>query len=93
MQFKPEVTLTNRDGWHLCMGSRDASIAPKNICIARAILQGNGSVEQLKALIAKAEGIDQIAAAFALAQFVLDYSDFITGGLTAISCDTSDQVK
>lgn len=37
-----------------------------------------GDIDQLKALIAKTEGINEIAAAFVLAQFVLDYGDFIT---------------
>lgn len=77
MQFKPTVTLTDQDGWHLCMGSRKAPVAPKDLYIARVIAQGMGDIGQLKVLIAKAEGIHEVAAAFALAQFILNYGDFI----------------
>lgn len=77
MQFKPEVTLTNQNGWRLSMGDRSAPVAPEDVYLARAIAQGMGEIEQLKVLIAKAEGINEVAAAFRLAQFILEYGDFI----------------
>ena len=77
MQFKPEVTLADQDGWHLRMGSRAAPVAPRDVSLAKAIAQGVHDIDRLKALIAKAEGIDEIAAAFGLARFILAYGDFI----------------
>lgn len=77
MQFKPKVTLTDQNGWRLCMGSRATPVAPKDVYIAQAIVQGMSDIEQLKALIANAEGIHEVAAAFGLTQFILDYGDFM----------------
>lgn len=77
MQFKPKVTLTDQNGWRLCMGSRASPVAPKDVYLAKAIAQGVGDIEQLKTLIANAEAVDEVAAALVLARFILDYGDFI----------------
>lgn len=77
MKWKPEVILTGRIELQLCMGDRIKQVAPGDVHIAKAMKKGVSDIEQLKELIAKVEGIDEISAAFGLAQFILDYGDFI----------------
>ncbi|MEG1578420.1 MAG: hypothetical protein RR336_06620 [Oscillospiraceae bacterium] len=77
MKWKPGITLTGQDDPQLCLAEKQMPIAPKDVYLAKAMLRGVHDIEALKELIANAEGIDDTAAAFALAQFVLDYGDFI----------------
>lgn len=77
MKWKNGVTIEKGDGWNLHLGNRVMPVAQKDVYLARVIAQGKGNIEQLKVLIANAEGVDEIAAALGLAQFALDYGDFI----------------
>lgn len=71
------MTLLDKDDPQLCLAEKQMPIAPKDVYLAKAMLRGVHDIEALKELISKAEGIDDTAAAFGLAQFILDYGDFI----------------
>ena len=77
MKWKDNVKLIAKDGLHLLLGERQMPIAPRDAMIAQAMSRGVQDIELLKRLIAGAEGIDETAAAFGLAQFMIDYSEFI----------------
>ncbi len=77
MRWRPEVTLTSKDTPKLCMPGKQMPLDPKDVYLAKALLCGECDIELLKVMIMKAEGIKEIAAAFGLAQFILNYGDFI----------------
>ncbi|MDD4849563.1 MAG: hypothetical protein PHO10_02555 [Gemmiger sp.] len=77
MRFKPGVTLTEQGGWKLTLGNRAAPVAPQDAALAGAIAQGVCEVDRLTALIARTRGVGEVDAAIDLAQFILDYGDFI----------------
>ena len=87
MEWKPRVTLEQENGCRLCMGGKCVQVAPKDVYIAMEIQQGCGSVEHLKTIIAKTDNINEVAAAFSLAQFILNYGDFIEDDTNLLTLD------
>lgn len=77
MKWKPEVELTEQNGWQLCMAGVQIYIEPDDVHIAKAMQQGICDIEQLKALIVKVDGVNEADAALTLARFILHYSDFM----------------
>lgn len=77
MRWKPEVTLTENNGWQLHLADKVTQIDERDTYLVKAVQKGINDDEELVKLIAKKEGIDETAAAFGLAQFVLDYNYFI----------------
>ncbi|MEG0919705.1 MAG: hypothetical protein RSE61_07255 [Anaerovoracaceae bacterium] len=71
------MTINKHGPWQLCLGNKIVSIAKEDIYIVKAVEDGISKDEDLVRLIAETEEIDEISAAFGLAQFLLDYSDFI----------------
>lgn len=77
MKWKKDVTLDKQEPWRLRFGDKVLPIAEGDVYLVKAVEKGICNDEDLIRLIAKEEGIDETAAAFGLAQFLLDYSDFI----------------
>ena len=84
MDFKPNTKLIEQNGYQLSMRSKSTPIASNDVYIIKDILKGTKDIEQLKQLIIKTEEINEINATLRLAQFILDYSEFITDDLSAI---------
>lgn len=77
MKWKKDVILDKQNSWRLRRGDKVLPIAEGDVYLVKAVEEGICNDEDLVTLIAREEGIDETAAAFGLAQFLLDYSDFI----------------
>lgn len=77
MRWKPEVIIQREKGYYLQLGNLAQPVPEKDAYLVEATQQGITEDAQLVALIMQTERIDETAAAFGLAQFLLDYSDFI----------------
>ena len=77
MKWKKNVTIEKNKTWNLNLGEEIKAIAEKDIYLVKAVEDGICDDEELIKLVAVEEEIDETAAAFGLAQFLLDYSDFI----------------
>ncbi|MEG2266252.1 MAG: hypothetical protein RSC68_18205 [Acinetobacter sp.] len=77
MKWKKDVILEKQQPWQLRLGDKITPIAERDMYLIKAVEKGISNDEDLVRLVAEEEGIDETAAAFGLAQFLLDYSDFI----------------
>ena len=77
MKWKKNVTLEKQQPWQLRLGDKVTPVAERDRYLIKAVEKGISNEEELVRLVAKEEGIDETAAAFGLAQFLLDYSDYI----------------
>lgn len=77
MKWKKDVILEKQQPWQLRLGDKVTPIAERDIYLIKAVEKGICNDEDLVRLVAKEEGIDETAAAFGLAQFLIDYGDFI----------------
>lgn len=77
MKWKPKVKLTRKDGLQLHLDDRVMDIEEKLHYLAKAVDSGTQDDDTLIRLIAQTEHINETAAAFGLAQFMIDYGDFI----------------
>ncbi|MDD2972144.1 MAG: hypothetical protein PHE02_08455 [Lachnospiraceae bacterium] len=77
MKWKKDVILDKQKSWRLHLDDKVLPIAEGDVYLVKAVEEGICNDEDLVRLIAREEGIDETAAAFGLAQFLLDYSDFI----------------
>ncbi|MDD3252812.1 MAG: hypothetical protein PHV18_09650 [Lachnospiraceae bacterium] len=77
MRWKEDVILEKENPLRLRWGDKVLSIAERDVYLVKAVEKGICNDEDLVRLVAKEEGIDETAVAFGLAQFLLDYSDFI----------------
>lgn len=77
MKWKPQVVVTKENGCSLRLGNRTQTVPQESVFIIKAIENSVTEDAELVRLIMKAESIDETAAAFGLAQFILDYGDFI----------------
>ncbi|MEG1360875.1 MAG: hypothetical protein RSE23_14545 [Clostridia bacterium] len=77
MKWKKDVILEKQQPWQLRLGDKVTPVAQRDIYLIKAMEKGISNDEDLVRLVANEEGIDETAAAFGLAQFLLDYSDFI----------------
>lgn len=77
MKWKKNVTLEKLQPWKIRLGDKVTPIAERDKYLIKAVEKGISNEEELVRLVANEEGIDETAAAFGLAQFLLDYSDYI----------------
>lgn len=77
MNWKPGVVVSKEPNYALQLGGTTQLVPEKDVYLINAMERGITEDTQLVALIMEAESIDETAAAFGLAQFLLDYGDFI----------------
>lgn len=77
MRWKPEVVLKKQDTYLLQLGTKQQPVLPKDTYLVEAMKGGITEDEKLIQCIMQHEQIDETAAAFGLAQFILDYGNFI----------------
>lgn len=77
MNWKPGVVVSKEPDYALQLGGTTQPVPEKDVYLVNAIEQGIAEDPQLVRLIMEAESIDETAAAFGLAQFLIDFSNFI----------------
>lgn len=79
MQWRRGVTVENKKGkWYLINGERHQKIEEENIPIIEAMEQGVSEDKEIVRYLARTQKQDEIVASFQLAQFMLDYIDYIS---------------
>lgn len=77
MRWKTSVNIVKNNGYELQQGTNTIKIAPEDEYIIEAVEHGIIKDEELVKVIMKHENVNDIVASFRLAQFVVDYGDFI----------------
>lgn len=77
MKWKPGVVVIKEPDYALQLGEIIQAVPEKEVYLVEAIEQGVTEDESLVRLIMETEQIDEIAAAFGLAQFLIDFGQYI----------------
>ena len=77
MRWKPDVILEKKDGYLFVYESKKKQVKKEDEYIIQLVEQGIYDDKRLVANIMKNEEVDELLARFRLAQFIVDYGDYI----------------
>lgn len=79
MEWKDGVIITKQSEseYHLQMDTREKTVLAEHVYILEKIQSGEHDDEQLLSYIAEQEKINEAAAGFTLAGFLIEYADYV----------------
>ena len=78
MKWKPDVTVERKRRYMLSQGKKRRMIAREDYYLVDAMEQGITDERELNELVVCTEKVDSVIAGFRLAQFIVDYGEYIS---------------